>query len=78
MDEPRFKTLSELATAVKSGDIDETKMTVTMDNDCSRVNYGPYPDDDGADWELLYRGKGYDDCEDLWLLAFPTAVVEWC
>ena len=72
----RYTTLKELVEAVRSGEIDESKLQVVMDNDCSHVCI-PHsnPEEEG---EELYNGKGYYDVEDLWPLVFPKATVEWC
>lgn len=75
----KYKTLEELHKAVKSGEIDESKMEVFMDNDYSRVYYGPYTDSDGKEIDnCIFRGKGYNDVQDLWPLVFPKANVDWC
>ena len=76
----KYKTLKALYKAVKAGEVDESKLRVVMDNDCSTVEFVdpavPYDDIEGA--PVLYDGNGYYDTEDLWPLLFPKATVEWC
>ena len=75
----KYKTIKEVVKAVKSGELDESKLTIVQDNDCSQIYNGPCEDENGNDIEnCIYNGKGYYDTEDLWPLVFPTATVEWC
>lgn len=71
----KYETLKAVFEAVKSGELDETKLKVTMDNDCSVIVEGEYGEDGEG---VIYRGKGYMDIEDLWPLVFPKATVDWC
>jgi len=64
-----YKTLKELIQAIKDGEVDESKMTVSIDNDSTNI----YLDD-----EKLFNGGGYDDILDLYELLFPKADVDWC
>jgi hypothetical protein len=67
----RFTTLKGLVKAVKQGQIDESELSIIMDNDCSFVYLA-------GQERAIYRGQGYYDIEDLWPLIFPKAKVEWC
>ena len=64
-----YETLKELIQAIKNGEVDESKMTVSIDNDSTSI----YLDD-----EKLFNGGGYDDILDLYELLFPKADVDWC
>ena len=75
----QYESIAAVVAAVRSGELDESQLTVVMDNDCSRVEYGPWEDDHGEEIDnVIFRGKGYYDVEDLWPLVFPQADVEWC
>lgn len=75
----KYETLKEVVEAVKSGELDEAKLEIIQDNDCSHIYIGPSEDKDGNDIEnCIYEGRGYRDTEDLWPLVFPTARVDWC
>jgi len=75
----QYKTLKEVFEAVKSGELDDSKFVIVMDNDCSNIYVGPCEDESGNDIEnCIYKGKGYADTEDMWPLLFPNASVEWC
>lgn len=74
-----YKTIAELVKAVKSGELDEDKMEIIMDNDCTHIYYGPIENPEMDDWgPCIFTGKGYEDCADLWPLVFPKAMVDWC
>ena len=74
-----YESIKAIAEAVKSGELDESKIRVVMDNDKSTVSYGEPTDPDAYDLDNeIYSGKGYIDVEDLWPLVFPKALVEWC
>ncbi len=64
--------IKELYEKVKAGEIDESKLTIIMDND----NTGFYVGDEKAIED--FSGNGYCDIEDLYPLLFPKATVEWC
>lgn len=49
-------------------------LIVVMDNDCSYVYLNKKDEDD---WNAVFEGEGYQDCEDLWKTLFPKAKVEW-
>jgi len=70
----KYKTIKEVQDAVKSGELDESKLTVVMDNDCSNIYNGPCEDIENC----IFNGEGYYDTEELWPLVFPKATVEWC
>ncbi|KKM93691.1 hypothetical protein LCGC14_1205770 [marine sediment metagenome] len=75
----KYETLSKLVKAVKSGEIDESKLVVIQDNDCSSVYNGPPEEDDNYDViNEIYAGDGYADTDDLWKALFPAADVQWC
>ncbi len=77
----KFQTIKELYEAVKAGKIDETKLEVVLDNDCTGFYLGPAEDENGND---LYNeievaeSNGYYDIEKLYPLLFPKATVGWC
>jgi hypothetical protein len=76
-----FKTIKELYDAVKSGEIDETKLGIVMDNDDTSFYVGPARDENGNDLDneiLVEEANGYHDIEKLYPLLFPKAEVEWC
>ena len=75
----KYKTLKEVVEAVKSGELDESRLKIIMDNDCSYIYNGPCEDEQGNMIEnCIYEGKGYYDTNDLWPLLFPEAIVSWC
>lgn len=66
-----YKTIKEFYTAVKSGKIDESELTIILDNDCT----GFYA---GEEEIRVAEANGYYDIEKLYPLLFPKATVEWC
>ncbi|KKK78055.1 hypothetical protein LCGC14_2847420, partial [marine sediment metagenome] len=61
MEECKYKTLQEVYDAVKSGELDESKISIYMDNDCSSIMYGDidlYESDAGYDAEELANFYG--------------------
>jgi len=74
-----YKTLKEVVEAVRSGELNESKLAIVMDNDCSTIYNGMPEDKEGNEIDnTIYKGKGYEDTEDLWPLLFPKATVGWC
>ncbi len=76
-----FKTIKELYEAVKSGKIDETKLFIILDNDCTSFYNGKPKEDEN--YEVIneidvVEASGYYDIEKLYPLLFPKATVEWC
>lgn len=71
----KYKTLQELTIGIKTGEIDEAKVRIILDNDNTCVELMGVGDENPP---ALYRGNGYCDIEDLWPLLFPKAQVEWC
>lgn len=71
-----FETIAELLVAVKDGRIDETKLHIMVDNDCTlfRLMQG----DDAEDWLdiKVEESNGQYDAEKLYALLFPKATVE--
>ena len=67
----KFETIKELHDAVKSGKVNESDLTIILDNDCTSFLIR------GNDTEVL-EADGYSDIEHLYLLLFPKATVEWC
>ena len=43
----KYKTIKEVVKAVKSGELDESKLTIVQDNDCSQIYNGPCEDENG-------------------------------
>ncbi len=75
----KYANLTELVAAVRSGELDEYKLVVIQDNDCSSVYNGqPELDENYNFVNEIYNGNGYADTDDLWKALFPTAIVEWC
>jgi hypothetical protein len=79
-----FNTIKELFEAVKSGKVDESKLRIVLDNDCTDFYEGE-PDDFGDenwDWKNIEievsEANGYSDIEALYKLLFPKADVQWC
>lgn len=65
-----LKKISELVDKVKSGEIDESRLEVRLDNDMTSFHIG--------DEEIkIEEGGGYYDIEPLYRLLFPKASVEW-
>ena len=73
----KFDTIAALKKAVDDGELDEAKLTVVMDNDCSSIYYAPAEEGPEED-DRIFAGKGHYDTEDLWPLVLPKATVEWC
>jgi len=77
-----YKTIKELYEAVKRGEIDESKLEIVLDNDCTNFYLGPpVEDDDGitvANEIEVEEANGYYDIEKLYPLLFPKAKVDWC
>jgi len=75
-----FKTIKELYDAVKSGAIDESQLTIVLDNDQTNFYVGPSATDE--EWDnnevRVEEANGYCDIEKLYPLLFPKATVEWC
>ena len=78
----KYKTIRELYEAVKAGKIDESKLEIVLDNDCTNFYLGsPFEDDDGvmtANKIVVEEANGYYDIEKLYPLLFPKAKVMWC
>lgn len=77
MSERRLDTLKQLYNKVKAGEIDESKLRVVLDNDCT-LFYVENPDNDDDDEIIVAEANGYYDIEKLYPLLFPGATVEWC
>ena len=78
-----FKTIKDLYYAVQKGEIDESKLVITLDNDCTSFACGPtYDEKTGDDIEenviKVEEAYGYYDIEQLYPLLFPKATVQWC
>ena len=71
-----FKTIKDLKDAIYNGKIDETKLQVILDNDCTSF----YLDDGTEDGEeiIVKSASGYYDIGELYPLVFPKANVDWC
>jgi hypothetical protein len=74
-----LRTIKELYDKVKAGEIDESKLVVIMDNDCTSFYVGdPYEADEPEEIEInVSEASGYHDIEALYPLLFPKATVEW-
>ncbi len=73
----KLKTLKELYDKVKSREIDESKLQIVLDNDCTMFYVGEPGEDDDNEIEVE-EANGYYDIEKLYPLLFPKAKVEWC
>ena len=74
----KYKTIKALVKAAKAGKVDESQLTVVMDDDCSSVYLGECEDDKGNDIDNeIWSGDGHYDCQELWALLLPKATVEW-
>lgn len=70
----KFNTIKDLYDAVKSGKVDESTLEIILDNDCTSFFNGPSEDNE----IIVDESGGYNDLEQLYLLLFPKAAVEWC
>jgi len=70
----KYESLKNLFDDVKKGKIDETKLTVILDNDCTNI----YLDDGSENGFEIFEGNGYFDIEILYPILFPKSNVEWC
>ena len=74
----KLNTIKELYDKVQSGDIDESKLEVTLDNDCTSFYIiADNPEEEPTEIRI-YEVNGYDDIEPLYRLLFPKAKVQWC
>ncbi len=75
----KLKTLKELYDKVKLGEIDESKLHIVLDNDCTSfyVGDGDPMADEGEEINVD-EANGYYDIEKLYPLLFPKATVQWC
>lgn len=77
----KYETIKELHAAVKRGDIDESQLSIVLDNDCTSFCVGPCEDKNGNDLDNeieVVEAFGYGDIEKLYVLLFPEANVFWC
>ena len=77
----RYRTIKEFYEAVKSGEIDESKLEIILDNDRTSFYIGPSEDEEGNDLDNeieVAEANGYADIEKLYPLLFQKAKVEWC
>ena len=78
----KFNTIKDLYEAVKAGKIDESKLFIILDNDCTSFWHGSILDDDFFEKDEnrieVTEANGYYDIEKLYPLLFPKAKVEWC
>ena len=72
-----YNTIKEFYNAVKAGIIDESKLEIVLDNDCTSFYTGP-TSDDTTDEIRVIEANGCYDVEKLYPLLFPKAQVEWC
>lgn len=71
----KYKTIKELYEASKNGDIDESKLSIILDNDYT----GFYiRSDDGGDDDMICDGNGDYDVTEVYRLLFPKAIVDRC
>ena len=68
----KYKTIKDFYEAVKAGEIEESELTIVLDNDCTNFYIG-------LDNEVrVDEANGYMDVEKLYSILFPKANVEWC
>ena len=75
-----YRTIKELYKAVKSGEIDESKLEIILDNDQTNFYIGPSEDENGNDLDnkiIVDEANGYYDIKKLYLLLFPKAKVDF-
>lgn len=72
----KFKTISDLHKAVKSGLVDESKLQIVLDNDST----GFYISNGKSDTKItVQNANGYNDILELYTLLFPNAAeIDWC
>ncbi len=66
----RLETVKELVEKIKSGEVDETKLEIMLDNDDTQFSV------DGNK-VTISETNGYYDIELLYKLLFPKANVDW-
>ena len=79
MNEIKFNTIEDLRRAVQDGIIDESLLSIEVDNDGVFFGYGEY-DKDNWEYEteiIVSEAEGYRDVKTLYTLLFPTAKVSW-
>ena len=69
----KYNSIKSLLDAVKSGEVEESKIVVVLDNDTTDVSLRR---GDGS--TTIFTGNGDYDIEDLWCILLPTAVIEFC
>lgn len=69
-----YRTIKEFYNDVKAGKIDETKVTIMMDNDDTMFYEGPLDEETEI---CITEANGYQDIEKLYPILFPKATVEW-
>jgi len=72
----KLKTIEELHNKVRSGEIDESKLRIVLDNDMTGF-YLDVGKEDEEEIEIA-EANGYQDILPLYCLLFPKADVEWC
>lgn len=65
-----LENISDLVKMVRNGEIDESKLEIYLDNDCT----GFWIKDQQIS---VSESHGYYDIEPLYKLLFPKAKVEW-
>lgn len=65
-----FDTIKELYIAIKNGELQESKLRIVLDNDCTLFYYG---DEDNR--IVVRETNGYNDIELLYKLLFQKADV---
>ena len=65
-----LKTIKELHEKIKSGEIDESKLVIWLDNDMTSFYV------EGEEIKVK-ETNGYMDIEKLYPLLFPKSQVEW-
>lgn len=77
-----IKTIKELHEKCRSGEIDESRLRIILDND--NTGFEIVPDEGVTDENYeqcrieVEEASGYCDIEKLYPLLFPKAKVEWC
>ena len=71
----KYRTIEELYDACKTGDVDESKLSIILDNDYT----GFYiRSDDGDEEDTVCNGNGDYDVMQMYILLFPKAMVDRC
>lgn len=72
----KFNTIKDLKNAILEGKVDEGRLEIVLDNDCT--NFYLHNGTDEPDEITIKSANGYYDIEELYSLVFSKAKVDWC